>query len=161
MNPFEELVVAAVMAVGLAGVIVPVLPGLVLIGVAGLVWAWFTGTWAAWLVVAVMLVIIGVGTWFKYRVPGREMATANVSSLTWVLAGVGAVVGFFAVPIIGFVLGFVLGTFAGEWLSLGTPHQARQATLRLVRGIGKGMAIEFLAGVAAITLYGLAAFLLG
>jgi hypothetical protein len=38
-----ELLVAAVMVVGVAGVVVPVLPGLFLVWAAGIVWVWLDG----------------------------------------------------------------------------------------------------------------------
>ena len=44
MPALGELLVAVVMVVGIAGVVVPVLPGLFLVWAAGIVW----GSWTAW-----------------------------------------------------------------------------------------------------------------
>lgn len=158
MNPVGEVLLAVVMVVGLAGVVVPVLPGLVVIAGAALVWALEVARWPGWVVFTVIVAVLASGTWLKYRFPGREMTEAQVAPLSWVLAVVGAVVGFFVIPVVGLVLGFVGGTYLGEWRARGDRERARRATVRLVRGIGKGIAIEFTAGLVAIGVFVVAAW---
>lgn len=160
MNAGGEFLLGVLMAVGLVGIVVPVLPGLVLIAVVAVVWGFEVGGWQAWAVVALMFVVMGVGTVVKYRIPGRELTDANVSTRTWVVASVAAVVGFFVVPVVGLVLGFVVGVYAGERLDRGGHEPAWASTRRLLAGIGKGMAVEFVAGASAIFVWTIAAFTL-
>ncbi len=157
MNGGGEFLIGVVMAIGLVGVLLPVLPGLILIAGAGVVWALEVGTWQAWGVVVVMIALLAAGTVIKYRIPGRELAETQASSRTWILAGVMAVIGFFVVPIVGLVLGFVVGIYLGERLDRGTHGAAWASTRRLLAGIGKGIAFEFAAGASAVFVWAIAA----
>src|SRR5690606_33901596 len=67
----RDVLFGLLMAVGLVGVIVPVLPGLMLIGGVAVVWGFAEGSGAAWAVVAAMIVILAVGTYLKFQIPGR------------------------------------------------------------------------------------------
>src|SRR3954470_5431283 len=114
-----ELLVALAIAVGLVGILVPILPGTVLVLAALLVWSWATGGATAWLVFALAAVVLGVGTVVKYLVPGRRLKEAGVPASTqWIRAARG-VVGFFVVPVVGLFLGFVLGVSLAEVRRLG------------------------------------------
>jgi uncharacterized protein YqgC (DUF456 family) len=148
-----EVLIGLVMAVGLVGVIVPVLPGLLLIAGAAVVWAIAEGTAVAWSVVAAMVAVLALGTYLKYRVPGRALKEQQVSTRTWVLVAVGGIVGFFVIPVVGAVLGVVLGCYVGEWLRYRSHPPAWASTKRVLVGVGKGMALEFVAGIVAIGLW--------
>jgi uncharacterized protein len=147
------VLIGLVMAIGLVGVIVPVLPGLLLIAAAAVVWAIAEGSATAWAVVVLMLAVLGLGTFLKYQVPGRALKQQQVSRRTWALVAVGGVVGFFVVPVIGAVVGVVAGCYVGEWLRHRTHGAAWASTRRVLAGVGKGMAIEFAAGVVAIVVW--------
>lgn len=150
MNPLGEVLVGVVMVVGLVGVVVPVLPGLLLIAVAAVVWGFEVGTGAAWGVVAVMLALLAAGTVGKYLVPGQELAEQDTQPRTWLLATVGSVVGFFVVPLVGLVLGFLVGVWIGKRLETGDTAAASRATRRLLAGIGRGIVVELSAGFVAV-----------
>ncbi|QZY30866.1 DUF456 domain-containing protein [Nocardioides coralli] len=142
-----ELVVALAILVGLVGVVVPVLPGSLLIGGAVLLWAVDTGGRTAWLVCAVAVTVLMIGALLKYAVPGRRLTEAGVPARTlWVGAGLGAV-GFFVVPVAGLVLGFVLGVYLAERRRLG--EAAWPSTLAALRAVGLSIAIELAAGALA------------
>ena len=66
------------MLVGLVGVLLPVLPGLLLIGFAGLAWAWLDGGGLArWTVFAAMSLVLLAGTVAKYALPARSARTSG------------------------------------------------------------------------------------
>ncbi len=151
MNPLGELLVGVAMVVGLVGVVVPVLPGLLLIAAAAVVWAFEVGGYQPWVVVAAMLTVLALGTVVKYRVPGRELASQELSNRTWVLVTIAAVVGFFVIPLVGLLVGFVVGLYAGQRLDTGGHREAWASTRAVLRGIGTGIAIEFGAGFVAVS----------
>lgn len=151
MNAAAEILFGIVMVVGLVGVVLPVLPGLLLILVTAVVWAFEVGGWQPWVVVVAMAVVMGIGTFVKYQVPGRELAGQDLSTRTWLLATVGAVVGFFVIPLAGLLVGFVLGLYVGQRGDLGTHAAAWASTRRVLGGVGKGIAIEFAAGFIALS----------
>jgi len=68
-----EFVVGVVIAIGVVGTIIPVLPGSLLTGAAILVWATELGTTRAWVVLGIALVCILIGSLAKYLLPGRNL----------------------------------------------------------------------------------------
>jgi uncharacterized protein YqgC (DUF456 family) len=68
-----------------------------------------------------------------------------------------AIVGFFVVPVIGLLLGFVAGVFASEWLRLSRPALAWPSTLSALKVVGFSIIIElfFIMTIAAVWVFGL------
>jgi uncharacterized protein YqgC (DUF456 family) len=142
-----ELLVALAIAVGLAGILVPVLPGSVLILAGVLVWALEVRGATAWAVFAAVTAILVVGGVVKYLVPNRRLKSVGVPSSTqWAGAAVG-IVGFFVVPVVGLFVGFVLGVYAAERRRVGS--QAWASTKAALRAVGLSIVIEMVAGLAA------------
>src|SRR6185436_18875082 len=106
-----EVLVALAIAVGIVGVVIPILPGTLLVLAAILVWAWDIGTTTSWSVFAVAAVLLGLGAIVKYVVPGRRLKEGGVPGSTLVLGGLLGVVGFFVIPVVGLLVGFVLGVY--------------------------------------------------
>jgi uncharacterized protein len=147
-----ELLVALAIAVGLVGVVVPVLPGSVLVLAAILVWAWQVGGVTAWTVFGVAAALLVVGGVVKYVVPGRRLKDAGIPASTqWWGAALG-VVGFFVVPVVGLFVGFVLGVYLAEHHRVG-PTAAWPSTKHALRAAGLSVLIELAAGVAATAVW--------
>lgn len=147
-NGTVDLLAALAIAVGLAGIIVPVLPGSLLILGAVLVWAVLIGETAGWAVFAVATTFLVIGTIVKYAVPGRRMKTAGVPNSTLMLGAAVAVVGFFVIPVVGFLVGFVVGVYAGEVRRVGHA-EARRTTVHALKAVGLSVLIELLAALLA------------
>ncbi len=143
-----EVLVALALLVGLAGIIVPVLPGALLIGAAVLAWAFHVDTRTGWIVLVVALAWLLAGAVLKYVVPGRRLSEAGVPTRTlWAGAGLG-IVGFFVIPVVGLLVGFVLGVYAAERARLG-PAAAGPSTKAALKAAGVSILIELVAGTAA------------
>lgn len=143
-----EVLVAVVIAVGLAGILVPVLPGSVLILGGVLVWTLDVGGSVAWVVFAVVTVLLAAGTVVKYAVPGKRLKTAGIPASTqWAGAGL-AIVGFFVVPVVGIFLGFVLGIYLAEHRRVGSAL-AWPSTKHALKAVGLSILIELAAGALA------------
>lgn len=145
-----EILVAVAIAVGIAGIIVPVLPGTVLVMAAVLVWALQVGTSTAWVVFAVATLLLVAGTVVKYLVPGRRLKAAGVPNRTLVVGGLLAFVGFFVIPVVGMFVGFVLGVYASERSRVGA-QQAWPSTVAALRAVGVSILIELVAAFLAAT----------
>lgn len=143
-----EVLVGIAVAVGLVGILVPVLPGSALILLAILVWAAGIASGTGWAVFAVAAAFLLVGTVAKYAVPGRRLKDAGIPSSTqW--AGVAlAVPGFFVVPVVGAFLGFVAGVYLAERRRLGS-GAAGASTWSALQAVGLSLLIELTAGVLA------------
>ena len=147
MSPAEVLV-AVVIAVGLVGILVPVLPGSILVAGAILVWAWTTGGATAWTVFAVAAACIVAGTVVKYVVPGRRLQVAGIPASTQWFGVLLGVVGFFVIPVVGLFIGFVLGIYLAELRRVGSA-QAWPSTVHSLRAVGLSIVIELGAAVFA------------
>ena len=146
--PLTDLLVGLAILVGLVGIVVPVLPGSVLILAAVLVWALMVSTGTGWVVFAVATLLLALGGFVKYAVPGRRLKAAGVPNRTLVQGGLLGLVGFFVVPVIGLVLGFVLGVYLSETRRIGR-DLAWPSTKSALRAVGLAVLIELAAGLLA------------
>jgi uncharacterized protein len=142
-----QALVGVAILVGLLGVLVPALPGLRLVWGAVLVWALVERTATAWVVLAVASVLFAVSQVVKYLVPGRRMRAAGVPWSSLAAGGVLAIVGFFVIPVVGAVLGFVGGIYAAERLRLGGHQAAWPSTVHALKAAGLSVLIELGAGL--------------
>jgi uncharacterized protein YqgC (DUF456 family) len=142
-----EVLVALAIAVGLAGVLVPVLPGSILVLAAMLVWAVDIGTATGWVVFGVAAAILVVGGVVKYLVPNRRLKVAGVPSSTQWIGAAAGIVGFFVIPVVGLFVGFVVGVYAAERHRVGT--EAWPSTKAALKAVGVSILIELGAGLAA------------
>ncbi len=142
-----------VMLVGLAGIIVPVLPGLGLINAAVLGWALYERSLVGWTVLAVCLALWGAAFTLQYLVPGKRLLAAGVP--TWVVgvAGVAGVVGFFVVPVVGLPLFFVGAVYLLQ--SLRAHHLGRSlgSTWQAILAVGISQLIELTGGMLCLVTY--------
>jgi uncharacterized protein YqgC (DUF456 family) len=143
-----EVAVAVAIAIGLLGILVPVLPGGLLILAAVLVWASELGERTAWVVFALAAALILTGAVAKYAVPGRRLKETGIPPTTQMTGVAFGVVGFFVVPVIGLFLGFVLGVYVAERRRLGA-EPAWPSTKAALRAVGLSILIELAAGVLA------------
>jgi uncharacterized protein YqgC (DUF456 family) len=145
------VVVGLIMLVGLIGIVVPVLPGLLLVWAAVLVWAWEAQTTAGWVVLGIATTLALSGFVLQYLLPGRRMAAAGVTRSTTVAGVALGVAGFFLIPVVGAFLGFALGIYLAERVKRHTHAAAWPSTKHALKAIGLSMGIELLTGLAIAT----------
>jgi len=147
-------------ALGVIGVVVPVLPGLLLSWAGVLLWALLGDASGAvrWVVLVVATLVAAIGALVKYLLPGKRLKSAGIPNSALLAGGVLGLIGFFVVPVVGLVLGFVLGVWLVERARLG-PGQAWPSTKQALGAAGLAMLIEFTAGlgVAVVWVFGLLA----
>jgi uncharacterized protein YqgC (DUF456 family) len=150
MGLIGDVLTAVAIAVGLVGIVVPVLPGTLLILVAIVVWAAIEGGAVAWTTCAIAVAILGAAQALKYAVPGRRLKIHGVPTASLAVAGVLAILGFFVIPVVGLVVGFVAGVYVAEAARLRDAHQAMATTAAAVRAVGLAIAIELGGGLLAV-----------
>jgi uncharacterized protein YqgC (DUF456 family) len=141
------LVCALLVAVGLAGIVVPLLPGTVLVALGIGIWAGAKGTTGGWVVFGVAAGLLAAGAVVKYVVPGRRLQ-ATVPTRTLVVGALCGVVGFFVIPVVGALAGFPVGVYLAERMRVGS-DAARASTGAALRAVGASILIELLAALAA------------
>ncbi|MFD3748265.1 DUF456 domain-containing protein [Nocardia sp. NPDC058633] len=149
MSVWGEVVVGLVVLVGIVGVIVPILPGVILIFAAIAVWAFMTGGTTAWTVLAIATVALVLSGVVKYTWPGRRMREAGVSNRALLAGAVLGIIGFFVIPIVGLFIGFVIGVYLAELYRLKTNDLAWPATLHALKGVGLSMLVELFGALIA------------
>ncbi len=152
------LLILLVMFVGMAGVLLPVIPGVILIWAAALVWALQVEGTLRWVVMVLLTLLAIVGAVAKYLVATKKMSAEGATTRTLLMGLAGAVVGFFLLPFFGLLLGGAIGVYVGEWVRLQSPSRAWWAAKRLLISLGWGILIEFGAASAMIAIWAVAAF---
>lgn len=147
-----DLLAALAIAIGLVGILFPVLPGSLLILGAILVWAVQVDQTAGWVVLAVATVLLAIGSIVKYTVPGKSMKRAGVPNSTLAVGAVLGVVGFFVIPVVGLLVGFVVGVYAAEVRRVGQ-QSARRTTVAALKAAGASILIELAAGMLAAMVF--------
>jgi hypothetical protein len=143
--------------IGILGVMLPVVPGLLLCWLGVLLWAVLGDAGAGrWVVLGLATAIAVGGTVIKYLWPGKRLKTTGVPTTSMLAGGVLGLIGFFVVPVVGLVLGFVLGIWLAERVRLGA-GQAWASTKQALAAVGLSMLVEFAAalGIAVIWVFGL------
>jgi uncharacterized protein YqgC (DUF456 family) len=137
----------ALVVVGLFGIVVPVIPGTLLVLLGIFVWASEEGSTSSWVVFAIATTCLAVGMVVKYAVPGRRLKTA-VPTSTLVCGGLGAVVGFFVIPVVGALVGFPVAIYLAERVRVGAAD-AWPSTRTALRAVGASILIELAAALVA------------
>jgi uncharacterized protein len=144
---------AVLVAVGIVGIVLPVLPGLVLVVAGVAVWAVPRGDAVAWTVLGIVVAIAVIGSVVKYLLPGRAMRDAGVPGRTIALGAVLGVVGFFVIPVLGLFIGFVLGVYLAELARLGGHETAWPSTRKALAAVGWSIVIEMATGLLAAAVW--------
>jgi uncharacterized protein len=148
-----EVLVGLVIVVGLVGVVVPVLPGSVLVWAAILVWALATKTTLGWVVLTAATISVGVAQVVKYVIPDRRLRAGGVPRRSIVLGGLLGLVGFFVLPVIGLVVGFLAGVYLSERQRLREHDAAWRATILAAKAAGVSVLVELAGGLLAATVW--------
>ena len=154
MDPHDvaDLVAGTVVLLGLVGMVVPVLPGTLLVAAALLGWAAYVGEPRGWVLAVAGLVVLALGAGLKYLLAGRHLRGHGVPSSTLVVGGLLGIVGFFVVPVVGLPLGFIAGVYLAELGRVGR-EQAWPATVAALKAVGIALLVELAAGFAAAALW--------
>lgn len=143
-----ELIVGLAIGIGLLGIVIPVLPGGIVIGLAILVWAAIVGGWA-WLVFGIAAALIVIGDVVKYFVAGRHLRSSGVPGTTILIGGIVGIVGFFVIPVLGLFLGFILGAYLAEFVRAHNTSVAWQGAIAAGKAALITMGIELFAALLA------------
>lgn len=149
MSTAGIVLVALAIAVGLAGIIVPILPGGLLVIAAIGVWAFVENTTVSWVTFGIAAVFFLAAEIIKYTWPVKRMRRAEVRTSVLVIGAVAGVVGFFVIPVIGLLIGFVAGVFAAELAVRRDFTRAWASTLHALKGVALSVGVELTGALLA------------
>jgi uncharacterized protein YqgC (DUF456 family) len=143
------ILVAVAIAIGLVGVLVPLLPGTLLVYAAIAVWAFAEQNTVGWVVLGVVTAVLGASLLIKYLWPVKRMRAADVSPTTLAAGAVAGVIGFFVIPVLGLLVGFVLGVYLAELAHRRDQRRAWASTVHAVKGAALSVGVELAGGMLA------------
>lgn len=145
-------------AIGVAGVVVPVLPGSLTVGAGLLVWALFGGSSWGWVTFGGGAVMLAVGATASWVLTGRSLRRREIPQWPVVVGVVAGIAGMFLLPALGFVVGFVVGVLASEVARLRDLRAAWETSWAMIKAVGIGMLVELgcaatASGILAISVF--------
>lgn len=154
------VVTAVLLVVGCLGVIVPVLPGSVLIVVGLLVWAFTVQAVEGWTVLVVGSVLAVAGMAASAVLTGTRLKRRQIPNRSLLFAAAGAVVGLFVIPVVGILVGFFVGLLLSETARQRDLRTALESSWVALKAAGLGIVVEFACALAASTVFVLGALVL-
>jgi len=147
--------VGIVIAVGVMGTVLPIVPGLWLIWAACIFYGIFAGFgWVGWAAVAVIPALAVAGTIAGIYLPHRATASGGLSRLGSWFALVLGVIGFFVIPVVGAVIGFIAGVFLAAVAQTKNLAAGWRSTVAALRGVAAASAAQFAAGLVMALVWG-------
>lgn len=142
------------MIVGLVGVIIPVLPGTVLIWLVVVLYGLVAGIesmgWGAFIILNIIGLFAGTADlWLPFF--GAKATGASKRSMF--LGAIGLIVGTMIMPLIGTVVGYGLGILLGEYQKQQDWNKAIHAALGGLAGWGVATIIQFGGGLVMIVIF--------
>ncbi len=139
--------VGLAIAVGIVGVVLPMLPGTAIIIGSILLWAVVAQSTVGWWVAGVCTAVALAGWGLQYLVPGRRLKTAGVPNRTLIIGAFAGVIGFFVIPVAGLPIGFIAGVALAELGRLGSWNLAWPSTKHALRAAVLSYGIELTAAI--------------
>ncbi len=147
-NVFFPLVIGGVMLVGLAALLLPILPGLALMWASALVYGLVTGfDTPAWIIFAVISALALVGGLVDNVFMAGSSRKAGASWISIGVALLGALLGSLLLPPLGGLLFALAGIFLVEYFRLKDWKQALNSTRGLATGCGLAAVTRFVFGL--------------
>lgn len=145
------VLIGLVMVGGLAGTVIPLLPGLLLIWAAALLYGLLVGFGGAGLTVMIVLTaIVGVSAIKSIVVPQRMADGHGVSRWSQLAALAGAIVGLVLIPVVGIVVGALVGLVLAEYANHRNGPDTWRATVAVAKGFGLSALIDVGLGMVMI-----------
>ena len=153
MSTAGIVLVALAIAVGIIGIVVPLLPGTLLVFAAIAVWAVIENNVTAWVTLGVVTALLAVSTLIKYLWPMRRMREADVRTVSLAAGAVLGIIGFFVIPVVGLVIGFVLGIYLAELANRRDQRVAWTSTKHALKGVALSVGVELCGALAATVVW--------
>lgn len=145
MGVWQLVAVGLVMLLGLVGVLVPGVPGQAIVWAAVLWWALTDITQAAWVVLIGATALLLLNQAVQPLLRPRRPREGGAPRRTLTLGGIAGIVGFFVVPVVGGILGYVGAIYGAERLRLGSGGAARTSLRSVMRATGYSVLVELFA----------------
>ncbi|MFJ4973797.1 DUF456 domain-containing protein [Streptomyces coeruleorubidus] len=142
MGVWDLLLVGLVILLGLYGVLLPAVPGSLLVWAAVMWWALKDPQPVAWWVLVGATVLMFVSQGVRWALPPRRLRASGATHRMLSYAGAGSTLGFVLLPVLGAIPGFLAGIYLAERLRLGRHAEAVAALRTAMRAGGSSVLVE-------------------
>lgn len=153
---FINIIVLALLVIGLLGTFLPVLPGLLLSICGVLIYKFGTDNQMPMLYVWIFALLTIISTVINYVIPARTNKKYGGTRYGSIGSFVGTLLGLIFIPIpFGFLIGMLLGVFIGELLhDINDRKKAFNSMKGAFIGFVYGTGFNFMAGLAMLLVVG-------
>ena len=149
-----EVLTLTFMLFGLFGLIIPVVPGLVIIWVAALGYGIAAGFGAlGWIMFAIITLLMIAGSFIDNVLMGTQARQSGASWVSIAAALVFGLAGNFILPVIGGLIAALLALFVAEWIRRKDWREALKSVRGMAWGCGWAFVIRFIMGAVMIGLW--------
>ena len=112
-------------------------------------WAVVEHNVTAWVTLGMVTALLGATTLIKYMWPTRRMRAADVGTGSLLMGAVLGIIGFFVIPVLGLLIGFVLGVYLAELAKRRNQRLAWTSTKHALKGVALSVGVELAGGLLA------------
>lgn len=153
-DELATILVLLAMLIGLAGTLVPILPGILLMWASAVAYGFAVGFDALAVgLLVVVTILTAVSIVAGVVLPKRAAAESGASGASQFAAAVGAVVGFFVIPVVGLIIGALVGIGLAEWYDKRDWPAARASTIAVAKGFGLSTLVQFALGFLILVVW--------
>lgn len=135
--------------VGVAGVVIPILPGSILIIVSLFVWALTVQAVPGWVVLGIGGASALAGLLAGVVLTGRKLRQRRIPGRSITVGLLLGVIGMFIIPVVGLLVGFVVGLLISEGVRLRNFRAAVSSSIEALKAMGLGILVELLLACVA------------
>ena len=149
-----EILTLTFMLFGLFGLVIPVVPGLVIIWVAALGYGIAAGFGTlGWIMFAIISLLMVAGSVIDNILMGTQARQSGASWVSIAAALVFGIAGNFVLPVIGGLIAALLALFIAEWIRRKNWRESLKSVRGMAWGCGWAFVIRFIMGVVMIGLW--------
>lgn len=155
------LLTGAVMAIGILGTLIPIVPGIGLIWVAAIVWGVVAGFGTVGVISMILITgLLVIGVFLGLRIPQRAASAEGLTRIGLFAGIVVAIVFAFILPVVGAPIGFVVGVWIVRMMDTRDAASAWRSAIRTTIALVRASATQFVVAVL-MSLVWVAWFLIG
>lgn len=147
------IVTSVLIIIGCLGIIIPVLPGSITALIGLIIWAVVLQSVEGWVVLALGGTLLLAGMSASLVLTGSRLKRRAIPNRTLLFGVIGAVIGMFVIPVVGLVIGFIVGLLASETVRNRNFRTALDTSWVALKAAGLGIIIELSCALLASSVF--------
>lgn len=139
--------------IGCLGIIIPVLPGSITALIGLIIWAVVVQSVEGWVVLALGGTLLLAGMSASLVLTGTRLKRRAIPNRTLLFGVIGAVIGMFVIPVVGLVIGFIVGLLASETVRNRNFRTALDTSWVALKATGIGIILELTCALLAASVF--------